>query len=159
MDPHNLETGNPANPARVALIARNNQPQRTFATVERLAVATIGQQNGAVVESGVEFRQREENAVAVRRAGDYAQGHVWAFQLFAQRSTCFLQNLHNRHPCIPNSSTLVVSDGDCLSSECCDVCDAEIEKIWHLATDAEGDGVRRLRSEARGRPQKHHEQR
>ncbi len=46
----------------MALVAGNHDSQRTFATVERLAVATVGQQNDAVAEGGIELRDGEEHA-------------------------------------------------------------------------------------------------
>jgi len=65
------------------LVTGNYDSQRTFANVEWLAVAPIGQQNDAVTKSGIKFRQREKYAVTVRGTGEYAQGHVWPFQFFA----------------------------------------------------------------------------
>ena len=50
----------------MALVAGDYKPQRTFAIVERLAVATVSQQDNAVAEAGIEFRQREKHPVAVR---------------------------------------------------------------------------------------------
>src|ERR1700685_105607 len=93
----NFERGDAANPSRVALVTWNYKAQRTFATVQRLAVAAVGQKDHAVAEIGIELGQRKEHRVTVRSARDDADRHVRSFQIFAQWRACLLQDLGYRY--------------------------------------------------------------
>lgn len=143
----------------MTLIARNDQSQRTFASVKGLAVTTISQEEHLITESGVEFRQGKKHSVAVRCAGYHSQGHIRPLQLFAQRSAGFLQNLRNWHSFIGDLSTLIIRDGYCLSLKGRDVDNTEIQMIRYLAADPQNYGLRPLRKNNRGRPQEQNEQR
>jgi hypothetical protein len=135
------------------LIAWNNQAQRTFASVQGLTITTIGEQNDPITESGVEFRQGKEHSVAIRGAGNDSQGHIRPFQLFAQRSAGFQENLRNWHSFIHYLSTMLIGDGYCLSLKSRDVDDTEIQMIRYLATDAQRYGFRPLGKNTQGRQQ------
>ena len=54
-------------------------------------------------------------------------------------------------PAYSTRVTLLIGDADCLPLKCRNVGDAEVEMIWHLASDAEGYRVRRLRKHTRRR--------
>src|SRR5260370_30900087 len=157
-DFHNFETSQFANPSRMALIARDDESNRTFAFVERLAVTAISHQNCAIFESSIEFGQRKKHSVSIRRDRYHSQSHIRAFQLFAKRRSGAAQNLRSINASVPGSNTMVVVDADRLPFKCRKIGRAELEMSSHLAADAQHDRWRRLGEYAGGGPRQEEQQ-
>src|SRR5580704_389768 len=148
---HNFERGDAANPSRMALVTGNYKAQRTFVTVERLAVATVRQDNYAVAEIGIELGQRKEHRVTVRSARDDADRHVRSFQIFAEWRARLLEDLGYRYAGILDRGAFFIGNANRLPLKCRDVGGAEIEMRRHVANDAQRSDWRCLRKSIRRR--------
>src|SRR5208283_2029824 len=71
-------------PARTALFAWNNEPERTFHRSERVTLAAVGEQNDPVGKPGVEFGQREDRCVTIMRFDQDVQPHFGSAQFAPQ---------------------------------------------------------------------------
>src|SRR5215469_861374 len=144
---YDIEARYSTDPPRVALIARNHEPEGTFATVERFAVAPIDQHNGAVAERGIKLGEWKQYLVSVGGLCENAERHVRTSQILAEWSTGLGENRRNGHACVAYGTTFLVDDVDRLLAERGDVTIVQNERIRDFATDRELRDRRRRKRE------------